>query len=99
MRIAIFADVHGRILLAFKLVDRYQRETGNQIDLILQCGDMGIFPDRSRMDNRVNSSSESARRSWRRSVCTLMRERCWSGSVGVRRSRANQRVNCLAARW
>ncbi|MBN2228666.1 MAG: metallophosphoesterase, partial [Candidatus Thorarchaeota archaeon] len=49
-RIAVFADVHGRILLAFKLVDRYQRETGEEIDLILQAGDMGIFPDRSRMD-------------------------------------------------
>jgi hypothetical protein len=49
-RIAILADVHGRILLAFKLVDRYQHETGKHIDLIFQCGDMGIFPDRSRMD-------------------------------------------------
>jgi hypothetical protein len=50
VNIAVFADVHGRILLAFKLVERYQRETGETIDLILQCGDLGIFPDPSRLD-------------------------------------------------
>lgn len=50
MNIAVFADIHGRILLCFKLVDRYQRETGRHIDLILQCGDMGIFPDLSKLD-------------------------------------------------
>ena len=50
MNIALFADVHGRILLAFKIVERYQRETGEHIDLILQCGDAGVFPDVSRLD-------------------------------------------------
>lgn len=41
MNIAVFADVHGRILLAFKLCARWEKETGEQIDLILQAGDMG----------------------------------------------------------
>ncbi len=50
MNVAVFADVHGRILLAFKVVARYQQETGERIDLILQCGDMGIFPDISKLD-------------------------------------------------
>lgn len=50
MNIAIFADVHGRILLAFKLVARWERETGEKIDLILQAGDLGAFPDTGRMD-------------------------------------------------
>lgn len=50
IRVAIFADIHGKFLLPFKLVDRYQQVTGNKIDLILQCGDMGAFPDKSRMD-------------------------------------------------
>ncbi len=44
MRVAIFSDIHGKILLPFKLVDLYQKETGNKIDLILQCGDMGAYP-------------------------------------------------------
>ena len=50
MRIAIFADIHGKILLPFKLVDLYQQQTGKPIDLILQCGDIGAFPDLNNLD-------------------------------------------------
>jgi len=50
MNIAVFSDIHGRILLCFKLVERYQRETGKYIDLILQCGDLGIFRETSELD-------------------------------------------------
>lgn len=50
MNIAIFADVHGRVLLAFKLCARWQRETGERIDLILQAGDLGAYPELSRLD-------------------------------------------------
>ncbi|OVE59928.1 metallophosphoesterase family protein [Chryseobacterium mucoviscidosis] len=44
MKIAIFSDIHGKILLPFKLVDLYQKETGSKIDFILQCGDIGAYP-------------------------------------------------------
>ena len=50
MRIAIFADIHGKILLPFKLIDLYQKETGEKIDLILQCGDIGTYPDLDKLD-------------------------------------------------
>lgn len=50
MKIAIFADTHGKILLPFKLVDLYQKETGHKIDFILQCGDVGIYPDIKSLD-------------------------------------------------
>ena len=50
MRVAVFADIHGKFLLPFKLVHLYQQETGNRIDHILQCGDMGAFPDLAAMD-------------------------------------------------
>lgn len=50
MRIAIFADIHGKILLPFKLVDLYQRQFDKSIDLILQCGDIGAFPDLNTLD-------------------------------------------------
>lgn len=50
IRVAIFADIHGKFLLPFKLVDRYQKLTGRKVDLILQCGDMGAFPDKANMD-------------------------------------------------
>jgi hypothetical protein len=50
MHIAIFADVHGRVELCFRLCDRWQRETGQQLDFILQAGDLGAFFDRGRLD-------------------------------------------------
>jgi hypothetical protein len=50
MNIAIFADVHGRIQLAFKLCIRWEKETGQKIDLILQAGDLGAFPEEMRLD-------------------------------------------------
>ena len=50
MKIAIFSDIHGKILLPFKLVDLYQKETGNIIDFILQCGDMGAYPSLENLD-------------------------------------------------
>ncbi|UUC44477.1 metallophosphoesterase family protein [Flavobacterium cerinum] len=50
MRVALFSDIHGKILLPFKLVDLYQKETGNKIDFILQCGDIGAYPDLENLD-------------------------------------------------
>jgi len=50
MNIAIFADVHGRVLLAFKLAARWEHERGEKIDLILQAGDLGAYPDINQLD-------------------------------------------------
>lgn len=50
MKIALFADIHGKFLLPFKMVDLYQKQTGETVDLILQCGDMGAFPDIKTLD-------------------------------------------------
>lgn len=50
IRLAIFADIHGKFLLPFKLVDYYQNFTGDKIDAIIQCGDMGAFVSKSNMD-------------------------------------------------
>jgi predicted phosphodiesterase len=50
MIIAVFSDVHGRVQLCFKLCARWQQETGEQIDLILQAGDLGAFFSESRLD-------------------------------------------------
>lgn len=50
MKIALFADIHGKILLPFKLVDLYQKETDEKIDFILQCGDMGAYPSLDNLD-------------------------------------------------
>lgn len=50
MNIAVFSDLHGYLHLCFKLCNRWEKETGERIDVILQTGDMGIFPDESWLD-------------------------------------------------
>ena len=50
MNIAVFADIHGRILLCFKLCERWERETGEHISFILQAGDLGVYPHLSHLD-------------------------------------------------
>lgn len=50
MRLAIFSDIHGKLLLPFKLVDHYQKTSGKFIDFILQCGDLGAYPDLNQLD-------------------------------------------------
>jgi Icc-related predicted phosphoesterase len=59
MNIAVFADIHGRILLAFVLCARWEKETGEKIDLILQAGDLGVFPDKAMLDKATLRHAES----------------------------------------
>ncbi|MEM7103266.1 MAG: metallophosphoesterase [Bacteroidota bacterium] len=61
MRIAIFADIHGKILLPFKLVNLYQKETEKKVDLILQCGDIGAFPYLERLDKATIKHAQNDR--------------------------------------
>lgn len=55
MNVAVFADVHGRLLLCLKICARWQRETGRKLDLILQAGDLGAFPDTERLDRATQN--------------------------------------------
>lgn len=50
MNIAIFADLHGRIRLCFKLCARWERETGEKLDIVLQAGDFGVYPRMGELD-------------------------------------------------
>ncbi len=58
MHIAVFGDLHGNILLAFHCCIRWQQETGQQLDLLLQVGDLGVFPDRTRLDRATRRHSQ-----------------------------------------
>ncbi|SRR5712692_3094462 len=58
MNIAVFADLHGRLLLAFQLCTRWQRETGETLDLILQAGDLAAFPTPDRLDKATRTYAE-----------------------------------------
>jgi Icc-related predicted phosphoesterase len=46
----VFGDLHGRILPAFRLAAAWSRDHGFRIDGLLQVGDLGYFPDVSRLD-------------------------------------------------
>src|SRR3954447_14190544 len=46
----IFGDLHGRILPAFRLAMAWERGHGVRLDGLLQVGDLGYFPDPSRLD-------------------------------------------------
>src|SRR3954453_22416785 len=49
-RYLIFGDLHGRILPAFRLAAAWEREHGTRLDGLLQVGDLGYFPDPTRLD-------------------------------------------------
>ncbi|MCG8577908.1 MAG: metallophosphoesterase [Flavobacteriales bacterium] len=50
IRTAIFSDIHGKLLLPFKLVHQFQIDFGKKIDFILQCGDLGAYPNLDNLD-------------------------------------------------
>ena len=49
--IAIFGDTHGHLRLMFQLCRLWQLQQGEHLDIILQCGDLGFFPDPGRLDS------------------------------------------------
>jgi Calcineurin-like phosphoesterase len=59
MNIAIFADVHGRVELCFRLCSRWEEENKESIDLILQAGDLGAFPDPDELDKATKRYAEN----------------------------------------
>jgi hypothetical protein len=54
----IFGDLHGRVLPAFRLALAWQREHGERLDGLLQVGDLGYFPDASRLDKATKRHAE-----------------------------------------
>ena len=46
----VFGDLHGRVLPAFRLALAWQRDHGACLAGLLQVGDLGYFPDLSRLD-------------------------------------------------
>jgi predicted phosphodiesterase len=50
MLIGFVGDVHGRVLHALALLVEWQRRSGRRLDLVIQVGDMGAYPDPERMD-------------------------------------------------
>jgi hypothetical protein len=54
----VFGDLHGRILPAFQLALAWQREHDVRLDGLLQVGDLGYFPDPSRLDKATRAHAK-----------------------------------------
>jgi len=50
LNIAVLGDLHGHLTLAYRLLRRWERESGKNVDVILQVGDLGAFPPPYRID-------------------------------------------------
>ena len=58
-RYLVFGDLHGRILPAFRLASAWARDHGLAVDGILQVGDLGYFPDASRLDKATRRHAQA----------------------------------------
>jgi hypothetical protein len=54
----VFGDLHGRVLPAFRLASVWSREHGTPLAGLLQVGDLGYFPDSSRLDKATKRYAE-----------------------------------------
>lgn len=50
MLTGFIGDVHGQAFHALAAVATWQIETGRRFDLLIQVGDLGVYPDPARMD-------------------------------------------------
>lgn len=48
---AVFGDIHGRVALMMTLSRLWEQQTKTTLSGILQVGDMGAYPDHSRLDS------------------------------------------------
>lgn len=49
-RLAVFGDLHGHVRLMYQLCRLWQMNHGVKLDGILQCGDLGFYPDPKAID-------------------------------------------------
>jgi hypothetical protein len=54
----VFGDLYGRVLPAFRLASAWAREHGTRLAGLLQVGDLGYFPDSSRLDKATKRHAD-----------------------------------------
>lgn len=55
---AVFGDIHGRVALMYTLARQWEEQTGHRLSGILQVGDMGAYPDPTRVDKATRRHAE-----------------------------------------
>lgn len=58
LRVAVLGDLHGHFSLAYRVLRRWELETGLALDVILQVGDLGAFPPPFRLDKATQRFAE-----------------------------------------
>ena len=58
MKIALIGDVHGRVYHALAAVLTLQAGLQSKLDLVIQVGDLGAFPDPDRLDEATRRYAE-----------------------------------------
>ncbi|WP_310484709.1 metallophosphoesterase family protein [Chamaesiphon sp. VAR_48_metabat_403] len=58
LNFAVFGDIHGRIALMYTLAILWQQQSGIELDGLLQVGDLGAFPDLSKLDKATQKHSQ-----------------------------------------
>jgi hypothetical protein len=58
LTIAVAGDVHGHLTLLYRVLRRFEQEEGEEIDLVLQVGDLGAFPPPFRLDRATARFAE-----------------------------------------
>lgn len=50
MLVCAAGDVHGKLDLLFACIEQMEEEVGRRVDLVVQVGDLGVWPDPRRID-------------------------------------------------
>jgi hypothetical protein len=58
LNFAVFGDIHGRIALMYTLAILWQQQSGIELDGLLQVGDLGAFPDLSKLDDATKKHAQ-----------------------------------------
>ncbi len=58
LNFAVFGDIHGRIALMYTLAILWQQQSGIELDALLQVGDLGAFPDLSKLDKATQKHAQ-----------------------------------------
>ena len=76
MRALVFGDLHGRILAMYEYAAGWAESAGQSVEVILQVGDFGVFPDSSKLDGKkvdrygIGDYSGLAREGWKAPIRT-----------------------------
>ncbi|MBN1669661.1 MAG: hypothetical protein JXR37_01425 [Kiritimatiellae bacterium] len=65
--ICAMGDCHGLLADMYRIVEELEDEVGRRADLVLQIGDLGVWPDPARLDRATLKHGESGEfRRWLR---------------------------------